>query len=285
MRALLCAILLSLTITGTVAQDIWTSALKRAKKEGKYVLAYFSDPQCFTCQRYASQTVDNPKLAPFLKRFVVVKMDAVKEWEKLREFLPKWNEIPLPVTAIIDANGKLVDLIVGHLNADTFAAFLKAFLMGRRTNTVEKRLKANPNDLGVLYEAAVWFLERGDGSRGLPLAEKVLRLDPDNSKGFYAPMKLHLGVFYATHRTRLAHKAVEEFREVIGRFPNTREAEEARFYLAVTHLALGQDREAEKLLKEFLRTSRSALLRRQAQKLLHFLETEPPADLRRGEGE
>lgn len=286
MRNFFVTVLVGAIVASVVAQNEWTNALKRAKSERKYVLAYFADPECFTCQRYMAQTIDNPQLQPLLSRFVVVKMDAVKEVKKLREFLPKMEEpFPLPVIVIADSNGKVVDLVVGHLNADALTAFLKAFLKGKRTDTVEKQLKAKPNDLPTLYEAAVWFLERGDGQRGLPLAQKVLQLDPDNRKGYYAPMRLHLGLYYSTHRTRLAHKAIDEFREVIKRFPNTREAEEARFYLAVTHLALGQDAEAKKMLQEVLRTSKSALLKEQAKKLLRFLETEPPADLRRGEGD
>jgi hypothetical protein len=39
------------------------------------------------------------------------------------------------------------------------------------------------------------------------------------------------------------------------------------------------------VLNEVVRTSKSALLREHARKLIRFLETEPPADLRRGEGD
>lgn len=284
MRGILSLVLAGMTVAACNAEDVWTSALKKAKSERKHVLAYFADAECFTCQRYMAQTIDNPQLKPLLRSFVVVKLNAAKEQERLRKFFPKLQEpIPLPVVVITDSGGKVADLIVGHLNSDAFAAFLKAFLSGKRTDTVEKRLKEKPNDLTALYEAAVWFLERGDGTRGLPLAEKVLRLDPDNRKGYYAPMKLHLGLYYSTHHTRLAHKAIDEFRDVIRRFPNTREAEEARFYLSATYLALGQDKEAKRMLNEFLKTSKSPLLREQAKKLLRFLETEPPADLRRGE--
>lgn len=267
-----------------VAQDDWANALKRAKAERKYVLAYFADPECFTCQRYTVQTVDNPTLQSLLRRFVVVKLDATKEQKRLKGLVPNFKEI-LPVTVIADSKGKVADFIVGHLNTDAFAAFLKAFLKGKRTDTVERQLKAKPNDLPTLYEAAVWFLERGDGQRGLPLAQKVLQMDPENRKGYYAPMRLHLGLYYVTHHTRLAHRALDEFRFLIEKFPNTREAEEARFYLAVTHLALGQDSEARRWLNEVLRISHSATLKAQARKLLRFLDTEPPADLRRGDGE
>ncbi len=286
MRNFFTAVLAGAMVASIAAQNEWTSALRRAKSERKYVLAYFADPECFTCQRYASQTVDNPQLSNLLRRFVVVKLNPEKEKQRLLNFLPQHDELPpLPVIVITDSHGKLSDLIVGHLNTDAFAAFLRAFLSGKRTDTVERKLKANPNDPATVYEGAVWFLERGDGRRGLPLAEKLFRLDPDNRKGFHAPMRLHLGLYFATHRARLAHRAIDEFREVINRFPNTREAEEARFYLAVTHLALGQDNDAKKVLKEVLRLSKSAKLRQKAQKLLTFLETQPPADLRKGEGE
>lgn len=279
------AILLAFFVVSVCAQSEWENAIKKAKSERKYVLAYFSDPNCFTCQRYSAQTIDNPQLSSLLKRFVVVKLNPEKEKQKLKEFLPKRGELsPLPIIVITDSEGKLADLIVGHLNADAFAAFLRAFLAGKRTDTVERRLKANPNDPETVYEAAVWFLERGDGRRGLPLAERLFKVDPKNQKGFHASMRLHLGLYFATHKAKLAHRAIEEFREVINRFPNTKEAEEARFYLAVTHLALGQDKESKEALKDFLRTSKSEKLRQQAQKLLRFLETHPPADLRKGEG-
>ncbi|MCS7265514.1 MAG: thioredoxin family protein [Armatimonadetes bacterium] len=285
MRAFFVAVSVGLIATSVATQGLWQNALKRAKAEGKYVLAYFFDPECFNCQRYAAQTVDNPQLSRLLSQFVVVKLNSEKERQKLREFLPNQEEsIPLPVIVVTDSKGKVADLIVGHLNSDTFAAFLRAFLKGKRTDTIERKLKANPDDLNTIYEAAIWFLERGDGKRGVPLAEKIFRLDPNNRKGFHAPVRLHLGLYFATHRARLAHRAIEEFQQVINLFPNTREAEEAMFYLAVTHLALGQDGEAKKRLNDFLKMSKSANLRQQAQKLLRFLETQPPADLRRGEG-
>ncbi len=282
MRAFCVLAVVVAVLSAAVAQGSWERALKQAKTERKFVLAYFADPNCFTCQRYMAQTVDNPSLRPLLQRFVVIKLDAAKEQKRLLTYMPQWRGT-LPVLVILDSNGKLVDLVLGHLNADAFEAFLKAFLQGKRTDTVEQRLKAKPNDLPTLYEAAVWFLERGDGQRGLPLAQKVLQMDADNRKGYYAPMRLHLGLYYTMHQTRLAHRAIDEFRTVFQRFPNTREAEEARFYLAVTHLALGQDAEARKWLNEVVKRSKSPLLREKAQKLLRFLDTEPPADLRRGE--
>jgi len=92
MKAILCAILLSVAVVEIAAQNDWANALKRAKSERKYVLAYFADPECFTCQRYMAQTVDNPQLSPLLRRFVVVKVDAAKEQKRLKEFLPQWTK-------------------------------------------------------------------------------------------------------------------------------------------------------------------------------------------------
>lgn len=276
--------------SGAMAQNDWEAALKKAKAEGKFVLAYFTDPECFPCQRYANQTVDNPTLAAWLRRFVVVKLDINREKERLKNWVPSWvmpgtDEGLMPVTVITDSKGKVVDYVIGHLDAGAFAAYLKAFLQGKRSDTIERRLKEKPNDLLTLYEAAVWFLERGNGQRGLPLAQKVLKLDAKNQKGYHAPMRLHLGLYYATHHVRQAHLAIDEFQAVINRFPNSREAEEARFYLATTHLALGQDAQARKWLNEIVRTGKSTLLREHAKKLLRFLDTEPPADLRRGDEE
>lgn len=267
-----------------MAQSSWDEALKKAKAEGKFLLAYFTDPDCFTCQRYMAQTVDNPALRRELQRFVVVKLDAKKEQKRVLTFFPNWKGV-LPILVFADGNGKVVDFVVGHLNTEAFRSLLNAFLAGKRTDTIERRLKAKPNDLATLYEAAVWFLERGDGQRGLPLAQKVLQMDLDNRKGYYAAMRLHLGLYYATHQTALAHRAIDEFRAVLTRFPKSKEAEEARFYLGVTHLALGQDTEARRYLTEVVQRSKLPLLREKAKKLLHFLHTEPPADLRRGEGD
>jgi hypothetical protein len=48
-------------------------------------------------------------------------------------------------------------------------------------------------------------------------------------------------------------------------------------------LALGQDSEARRWLTEVAKVSKSAALKTNAEKLLRFLDKEPPADLRRGE--
>ncbi|GBC99416.1 Thiol:disulfide interchange protein DsbD [bacterium HR17] len=261
----------------------WAAALQRAKTERKFVLAYFADPDCFTCQRYRAETLDNPQLAALLRRFVVVSLPMPQSAGQLRKLVPGWQEV-LPVVVFTDAKGTPQDYIVGHLNATTFAAALRAFLRGQRSDAVERRLQRRPHDLATLYEAAVWFLERGDGARGLPLAEKVLAKDPDNRKGYHAPMLVHRGLFYTMHRARIAHRALDDFRAVVTRFPQAPVADEARFYLAVTHLALGQDAEARRWLVAVLRVSKSPTLRAQAQKLLRFLDAEPPADLRRGDG-
>jgi tetratricopeptide (TPR) repeat protein len=260
----------------------WSAALKRAKAEGKFVLAYFSDPECLTCQRYSAETLDNPKWASLLKRFVVVRLAMPQSTPLLRRFIPKWRDV-LPVLVITDAQGKVQEFAIGHLPAETFAAYLQAFLRGERTDTIERQLRQRPNDLATLYRAAVWFLERGDGERGLPLAQKVLERDPENRKGYRAAILLHRGLFYATHRVRQAHLALDDFRTIVTQFPNSPVAEEARFYLAVTHLALGQDNEARRWLTEVAKVSKSAALKTNAEKLLRFLDREPPANLRRGD--
>lgn len=262
--------------------DAWEKALERARAEGKTVLAYFYDLTCLQCRRYARQTVDNPFLAPVLRHFVVVKLDIRERKALLKELLPHWVNIR-PILVLVSPDGKVNDSVIGHLNARAFATYLKGFLQGRTTEAVERKLKEKPNDLLTLYKAAVWFLELGDGERGLPIAERVLKLDPEGKKGFHAPMRVHLGLFYVIHRVREAPRALKEFHEVIRRFPETKAAEEARFYLAATYLALGNDKEAREWLKAVLRESRSKTLRKYAKRLLKFLDTEPPADMRRGE--
>ncbi len=276
-----------LLAAATVGQDIWKQTVGQAMKEKKKILVYLTDPDCLNCVRMARQTVDNSQLKSLLSQFRILKLPGPEQSSLFRKLVPKWSvpekALVLPAIAVFTPEGRLIDWVEGHLNERAFAAYLGVVLKGGHSQSLLLGYQAGKRDLKSLFQAGVWYLERGDGQKGLPLIQEVIRRDPKNEKGYGASARLHFGLFYALHRPQRAHLAISAFQELIRLFPNSREAQEARFYLAVAHLALGQDQMAKKWLRETLSRNPPQPIARAADRLLDFLNREPPADLRRGD--
>ncbi|MCS7223058.1 MAG: thioredoxin family protein [Armatimonadetes bacterium] len=287
MRILLVTIIALFIATFSFSQDLWTKTVSQAKKEKKRILVYLTDDECLNCVRFYRQTVGNRQLKALVDRFVVLKLSAPEETKLFRKLVPEWSvpekALVLPALAFFTPDGRLHDWVEGHLSEAAFASYLRLILKGEHSQSAIADYRAGKRDLATLYRAAVWYLERGDGTRGLPLAQRVIKGDPNNAKGLAAPAWLHIGLYYATHQPRKANLAIEAFREIVNRWPDTKEAQEGRFYLGVTHLALGQDKDAKRWLMETVKRKPSQPIKEAAQRLLNFLEREPPADLRRGD--
>ncbi|MDD5436289.1 MAG: thioredoxin family protein [Candidatus Omnitrophica bacterium] len=99
-------------------------AFKKAKAEGKPVMADFYTEWCGWCKKldedvYVDETVD--KLA---ERFICVKVDCGVD----KNAFSKYKLRGYPTVIFFSAAGKTVDTVVGYRNAPTFAGIMKAVL-------------------------------------------------------------------------------------------------------------------------------------------------------------
>jgi pentatricopeptide repeat protein len=104
------------------------------------------------------------------------------------EWRTKFNTPGTPTVVFLDAEGNEIDRFVGFGGEDakeeTFQ-MLKDFAAGINTlPAILAELEESPEDVEINYKLAKKYLSRYEVPKAVPLFEKVLELDPENTKGY-----------------------------------------------------------------------------------------------------
>jgi thiol-disulfide isomerase/thioredoxin len=146
------------------------AALGDAKKDGRYIIVHFTGPDCPWCEKMDQETYADPDIVGYSnKTFVNVSLR--KDQDK--ELAERYKVGPIPVTFLLSSEGERLTTLLGYLPAEEYKQTLEAALVThRRILELEARLKAAPEDLGLLTRASDLYEELGNGRRA---AEILLR--------------------------------------------------------------------------------------------------------------
>lgn len=105
-------------------ENAFSSALKKAKAENKYIFVDAYTTWCSPCKRLKNTTFKNTQTADFFnKNFVNVSVDMEKgEGTDLAE---KWGVQEYPTLLILDDTGTILVRSIGYLDAKQLTAFGK----------------------------------------------------------------------------------------------------------------------------------------------------------------
>lgn len=121
--------------------------------------------------------------AKYINLRVTVSDEDYTDWRK------RFKTSGTPTVVFLDANGEEIDRFVGfggdeEAKEETFQ-MVKDFAAGINTlPAILAEQEKNPEDVDIDYKLAKKYLARYEVAKATPLFEKVLELDPDNTKGY-----------------------------------------------------------------------------------------------------
>lgn len=146
--------------------------------------------------------------AKYVNLRVTVSDEDYSEWSK------KFNTPGTPTVVFLDAEGKEIDRFVGFGGDDAgeeeVFQMLKDFSAGVNTlSAVLAEQEQNPDDVNINYKLAKKYLTRFETPKANPFFEKVLELDPENTKGYKEEASYRVALQMA--RTQRDPSALEIF--------------------------------------------------------------------------
>ncbi len=146
--------------------------------------------------------------AKYVNLRVTVSDDDYSDWRK------KFNTPGTPTVLFLDAEGEEIDRFVGFggedAGKDEVFQMLKDFSAGVNTlSAVLAELEQNPEDVGINYKLGKKYLRRFETKEAIPYFEKVLELDPDDTKGYMEEASYRVALQLA--RTDRDPSALEAF--------------------------------------------------------------------------
>jgi thioredoxin-like negative regulator of GroEL len=119
-----------------------STAIARAKAEGKPVVAVFSAVWCGPCQQMKKEVYPSAEVKKYHDKFVWAYLDT--DDESNGRDAAKFGVSGIPHIQFLDKNGKAVDKQVGSSSPDEFASTLKAVLKkaGGSEETANKKVSS-----------------------------------------------------------------------------------------------------------------------------------------------
>ena len=223
-------------------------ALQVARESNQHVLVEVYTKTCKWCQALAETTFADSGLVVFSRQFCWARIDAQEDSLWAREF----RVFGYPTTMLLEPNGQEVDRIVGYLRPEPFMAELNGYLMGRGTfASLQKKVEEGSTDPELLFALGEKYHQRGLWDQSLSLFEKVVLLDPENQRGIADDALSYQGE--ALRRVKRTDEAVDRFRQLMERYPQSDLAEDAQLEIGYTYQKAERNQEAVAVYREFLR--------------------------------
>jgi len=219
-------------------------ALAKAKAEGKLVLMDVGAYWCPPCHQLDEEVFVRPEVGERLDRdYVALHVDAEKgEGPELCE---RYDVQAYPTVLVLEATGIEKGRVVDFLPAAALLAVLDRIEQGG--NVLAELVDAvenDPDDLGKRYALAHAYLLAADAQAAKPELEAVLVGDPTDALGL-ASKVLHDRALFLTNKLEdEPERAIEEFRELQRRFPDSKQALQAHHYIGRLECQLGRKDEA-----------------------------------------
>ena len=156
-----------------------------------------------------------------------------------------------PTIVITKSDGEQIDQIRGYVAPADFRNQVEAYLQGKGTlDDYLARIQNEPENLDYLMKISEKYTNRSEYDKALEYSRKVVELDPDNSKnhGLMAMASISNIQGLAKDYTM----AIETCKEIINRFPDSPEADDASAMLGYFTFKQGDPQGALNFYRDYL---------------------------------
>ncbi len=112
------------TVDEQAEPPFFTEALAKAKADGKPLVLDFTAAWCAPCQKMKQETFPDERVAPLLKRFIVIEVDT----DRYPGLAKKLGVVGLPDIRLLSLDGSTEKKLLGYHTPEQFAAVLGRFL-------------------------------------------------------------------------------------------------------------------------------------------------------------
>lgn len=147
----------------------------------------------------------------------------------------------IPAVAFVNSEGDLIGQpgpgSPQLFDADEFVSLMDGVL---NLQSQETELKKDPGNPKITAELALTYFNLGNFDKGQPLADKALKLDPENRTGLLPEINLNLGLHHwsaggGENAEESLQKAETFFKTVVEKYPQSAAYESAQLYLGITY--------------------------------------------------
>lgn len=230
-------------------------ALAKAKTEGTLVFVDVGAYWCPPCQQLDEEVFVLPEVGQRLGAgYVAVHIDAEKG--EGPELVERYRVQAYPTILVLEATGVEKGRLVDFLPAGELLAALERIASGGNVlGELADAVESDPDDLVKRYELAHAYLLAADGQAAKPELDAILLADPVNELGLASKVLYDRALFLTYKLEGEPERAIEEFRTLQRRFPDSKEAVRSHRHEGRILCGLGRADEAVAALETMVATN------------------------------
>ncbi|MCA9565367.1 MAG: thioredoxin family protein, partial [Myxococcales bacterium] len=232
-------------------------AMALAQEQNTQVLIDMYATWCGPCHRLDAEVFPQPDVTTSASGLITLKINA--EEGEGPALVERYHVVGYPTVLLIGSDGQEVDRIFGYLDAPAFAETLTGFRQGQGTiDELRAAQQANPEDLQLAAELGRRAAIRGEYAEAQALLDRVIEEDADNALGLRVEAHHTLGKYMYLRGQRDYARALEQFAIIEADFPDTPEARDSAYQVAVALVRDGQSDRALQTLEGWLANAEGA---------------------------
>jgi tetratricopeptide (TPR) repeat protein len=249
----------------------YEKAIERARAEKKIILADMFTDWCVLCKDMDRETFGDPNLIREMgKEYVWLKLNTETE-EDGKKLQDEFGITTYPLILVLDSDGQEIDRIDRFLAAEPFKQSVEQQLRDPESlGKMRERVARNPESVELRSALGQKYLDRHSYRMAATQFQRVIELDPQNSKGKTVEAHYNLALSLASQSK--FDEALLPLAALEKNFPDNEAMGSVYVLRGQIYECCGKKNEAVTVLREYLRKYPDHSYVNQVQQMLAAME-------------